>query len=101
MPRFMDFHHDLKLPAEAIAQVAGDTRNKLCSPESQTESQPDQGHRQHPATSFRWAALNCLAVSARCWQRADRRIFSRCRVRSPLLVLNTYPALMCVFDCCL
>ena len=28
MPRFMDFHHDLKLPAEAIAQIADDTRNK-------------------------------------------------------------------------
>jgi Protein of unknown function (DUF4242) len=28
VPRFMDFHHDLKLPAEAIAQIAGDTRDK-------------------------------------------------------------------------
>ena len=27
MPRFMDFHQDLKLPAEAIAQIAEDTRN--------------------------------------------------------------------------
>ena len=27
MARFMDFHEDLKLPAEAIAQIAGDTRN--------------------------------------------------------------------------
>jgi hypothetical protein len=27
MPRFMDFHQDLKLPAEAIAQIASDTRN--------------------------------------------------------------------------
>jgi Nickel responsive protein SCO4226-like len=27
MPRFMDFHEDLKLPAEAIAQIAEDTRN--------------------------------------------------------------------------
>jgi uncharacterized protein DUF4242 len=26
MPRFMDFHQDLKLPAEAIAQIADDTR---------------------------------------------------------------------------
>jgi hypothetical protein len=25
MPRFMDFHEDLKLPAEAIAQIAEDT----------------------------------------------------------------------------
>jgi hypothetical protein len=24
MPRFMDFHEDLKLPAEAIAQIAED-----------------------------------------------------------------------------
>jgi Protein of unknown function (DUF4242) len=27
MARFMDFHQDLKLPAEAIAQIAEDTRN--------------------------------------------------------------------------
>jgi Protein of unknown function (DUF4242) len=27
MPRFMDFHEDLKLPDEAIAQIADDTRN--------------------------------------------------------------------------
>jgi hypothetical protein len=27
MPRFMDFHQDLKLPAEAIAQIADDTRH--------------------------------------------------------------------------
>ena len=26
MPRFMDFHPDLKLPDEAIAQIADDTR---------------------------------------------------------------------------
>ena len=26
MPLFMDFHDDLKLPAEAIAQIADDTR---------------------------------------------------------------------------
>ena len=28
MARFMDFHEDLKLPAEAVAQIAEDTRNK-------------------------------------------------------------------------
>ncbi len=28
MALFMDFHEDLKLPAEAIAQIAEDTRNK-------------------------------------------------------------------------
>src|SRR5262249_56649092 len=27
MPRFMDYHGDLKLPAEAIAQIADDTRD--------------------------------------------------------------------------
>ena len=27
MPQFMDFHPDLKLPAEAIAQIADDTRH--------------------------------------------------------------------------
>jgi len=27
MARFMDFHEDLKLPAEAIAQIAEDTRD--------------------------------------------------------------------------
>jgi Protein of unknown function (DUF4242) len=27
MARFMDFHQDLKLPAEVIAQIAQDTRN--------------------------------------------------------------------------
>ena len=27
MARFMDFHDDLKLPAAAIAQIAGDTRD--------------------------------------------------------------------------
>ncbi len=27
MPRFMDFHADLKLPAEALAQIADDTRH--------------------------------------------------------------------------
>ena len=27
MPRFMDYHPDLKLPAEAIEQIAEDTRN--------------------------------------------------------------------------
>jgi hypothetical protein len=27
MPRFMDFRENLKLPAEAIAQIAEDTRN--------------------------------------------------------------------------
>ncbi len=27
MPRFMDYHDDLKLPDEAIAQIADDTRN--------------------------------------------------------------------------
>jgi hypothetical protein len=27
MPRFMDFHQDLKLPAEAIAQIAADARH--------------------------------------------------------------------------
>jgi len=26
MPRFMDFHDDLKLPKEAIAQIAADTK---------------------------------------------------------------------------
>jgi hypothetical protein len=28
MALFMDFHQDLKLPAEAIAQIAEDTRDK-------------------------------------------------------------------------
>ena len=28
MPRFMDFHADLKLPAEAVAQIADDTPNE-------------------------------------------------------------------------
>ena len=28
MARFMDFHGDLKLPEEAIAQIAEDTRNE-------------------------------------------------------------------------
>jgi Protein of unknown function (DUF4242) len=28
MPRFMDFHADLKLPSEAIAQIADDTGNE-------------------------------------------------------------------------
>jgi hypothetical protein len=27
MPQFIDFHEDLKLPAETIAQIAADTRN--------------------------------------------------------------------------
>jgi hypothetical protein len=27
LPQFMDFHDDLKLPAEAIAQIAEDSRN--------------------------------------------------------------------------
>ncbi len=27
MPRYMDFHQDLKLPADAIEQIAEDTRN--------------------------------------------------------------------------
>jgi Protein of unknown function (DUF4242) len=27
MARFMDYHEDLKLPADAIAQIAEDTRN--------------------------------------------------------------------------
>jgi hypothetical protein len=27
MPRYIDFHQDLKLPAEAIEQIAEDTRN--------------------------------------------------------------------------
>jgi hypothetical protein len=27
MPRFMAFHDDLRLPPEAIAQIAEDTRN--------------------------------------------------------------------------
>jgi hypothetical protein len=27
MPRFMDFHEDLTLPAEAITQIADDARN--------------------------------------------------------------------------
>ena len=27
MPRFMDFHQDLTLPAEAIAQIADDARH--------------------------------------------------------------------------
>jgi hypothetical protein len=27
MPRFMDFHQDLKLPAEDIAQIADDARH--------------------------------------------------------------------------
>ena len=27
MARFMDYHEDLKLPAEAIARIADDTRN--------------------------------------------------------------------------
>ena len=27
MPRFMDFHEDLQLPAEAIGQIAADARN--------------------------------------------------------------------------
>jgi Protein of unknown function (DUF4242) len=27
VPRFMDFHQDLKLPAEAIAQIAADARH--------------------------------------------------------------------------
>ncbi len=29
MARFMDFHGDLKLPADAIAQIADDTRNAV------------------------------------------------------------------------
>jgi hypothetical protein len=28
VPRFMDFHEDLKLPPEAIAQIADDTRDE-------------------------------------------------------------------------
>jgi hypothetical protein len=28
VPRFMDFHEDLKLPAEAIEQIAEDTRGE-------------------------------------------------------------------------
>jgi len=28
MPRFMDFHENLKLPADAIAQIADDTRQE-------------------------------------------------------------------------
>ena len=28
MARFMDFHDDLKLPEEAVAQIAEDTRNE-------------------------------------------------------------------------
>jgi hypothetical protein len=28
MPRFMDFHENLKLPPEAIEQIADDTRNE-------------------------------------------------------------------------
>ena len=28
MPRFMDYHEDLKLPADAIAKIADDTRNE-------------------------------------------------------------------------
>lgn len=28
MPRFMDYHDDLKLPAEAIDQIASDTKDK-------------------------------------------------------------------------
>jgi Protein of unknown function (DUF4242) len=28
VPRFMDFHEDLKLPPEAIAQIADDTRGE-------------------------------------------------------------------------
>ena len=28
MPRFMDYHDDLKLPGEAIAQLADDTRQQ-------------------------------------------------------------------------
>jgi hypothetical protein len=28
MARFMDFHEDLQLPAEAIGQIAEDTRNE-------------------------------------------------------------------------
>ena len=28
MPRFMDFHADLRLPPETIAQIADDTRNE-------------------------------------------------------------------------
>ena len=28
MPRFMDYHDDLKLPAEAIAQIADDTAHQ-------------------------------------------------------------------------
>ena len=28
MPRFMDFHADLKLPLEAVMQIADDTRNE-------------------------------------------------------------------------
>ena len=28
MPRFMDYHENLKLPDEAIAQIADDTRNE-------------------------------------------------------------------------
>ncbi|HXC83268.1 MAG TPA: nickel-binding protein [Trebonia sp.] len=28
MPRFMDFHNDLKLPGEAIAQITADTRDQ-------------------------------------------------------------------------
>lgn len=29
MPRFMDFHEDLKLPPEAIAQISEGTRNEV------------------------------------------------------------------------
>ena len=32
MARFMDFHEDLKLPAEAIAQIAEDARNATADP---------------------------------------------------------------------
>jgi hypothetical protein len=28
MPQFMDFHDDLKLPADAIAEITADTRDK-------------------------------------------------------------------------
>ena len=32
MARFMDFHEDLKLPAEALAQIAEDARHRSACP---------------------------------------------------------------------
>ncbi len=67
MPRFMDFHEDLKLPQEAIDQIAQGTREGAADEFGVRQLElyhnaDGQGLSRGEAVSFAIACLPCLGA---------------------------------------